>query len=180
MSKGLIAIVGAVAVVGFAFPSVFQRYQAELSAEAGREEIVSPPAAVVEAAAPSTAPLGRSARLTAEPDGHFRTSARFNGRAVPVLVDTGATYVSISEETARKLGLVLAPADFRYKAETANGQTEVALAKLDRVQIGTIEVRDVEVMVSRGKVLSTTLLGMSFLSKLKRFGVEGATLNLVQ
>lgn len=176
MSKGLIAIVGAVAVVGFAFPSVFQRYQAELSAQSARDEVVTPPAPIVEAAAP----LGRSARLKVEADGHYRTNARVNGRAVPVLVDTGATYVSFSEETARKLGIVLAPAEFRYKAETANGQTDVALTTVDRIQIGTIDVHDVEVMVSRGKVLSTTLLGMSFLNKLKRFGVEGETLNLVQ
>ncbi|KQT44511.1 hypothetical protein ASG43_14355 [Aureimonas sp. Leaf454] len=181
MSKGLFAVVGAVAILGYAFPSVFQRYQAEMAAEAGREEIVSP-ATVTQAAttAPTVNYSGRVTQLAAQSDGHFRTDAKLNGRAIPVLVDTGATYVSISEDIARRLGIALKPADFRFKAQTANGETSVAVAMLDRVQIGRVEVRDVEVLVSRGDVLPVTLLGMSFLKKLKRFGVEGDRLNLVQ
>lgn len=181
MSKILIAAVGAAAIAGFAFPSLFQRYQAELAAQAARDEVVAP-ATALQAAAPAATPTyaGRIAQLTVEPDGHFRVEARMNGRPVPVLVDTGATYVSLSEDTARRLGLVLKPADYRFKAQTANGETDVAVAMLDRVQIGRVEVRDVEVLVSRGDVLPVTLLGMSFLNKLKRFGVEGDRLNLVQ
>jgi aspartyl protease family protein len=181
MSKGLFAVVGAVAILGFAFPSVFQRYQAEMADEAARDEVVSP-APMMQAASDTAtpAPAGRVAALKAHADGHFRAEARFNGRGLPVLVDTGATYVSISEDNARRLGLALKPSDFRFKAETANGPTDVAMAVLDRVQIGRVEVRDVEAIVSRGDVLPVTLLGMSFLNKLKRFSVEGETLNLVQ
>ena len=181
MPKMLLAVVGAAVIAAFAFPSVFQRYQQSLAEQAAREEIDRAPP-VVEAAMSLATPghAGRVAALRAESDGHFRTEARLNGRPIPVLVDTGATYVSLSEADARRLGIVVRPADFRYKAQTANGETSVAMTVLDRVAIGRVEVRNVEAIVSKGEGLSVTLLGMSFLGKLKRFGVEGDRLDLVQ
>ena len=181
MYKTLMFVAGATAL-GFLFPSAFERYQQHM-VDGQRSEAVGTPPGIVEASLQTSAPaptLSGRVQLTADPDGHFRTNAQMNGRPIDVLVDTGATYVSMSEATARRLGLQVRSDDFRYKAQTANGETAVALAKLDRLQIGLVEVRDVDVMVSRGEVLSTTLLGMSFLSKLKRFEVQSDKLSLVQ
>lgn len=181
MQKVLVFVAGA-AALGFLFPSAFERYKQHLD-NGQKAEMVDAAPAVVEASYPASgaAPsLSGRARIDADPDGHFRTAARMNGKPIPVLVDTGATYVSMNEATARQLGLRLAAEDYRYTAQTANGQTTVALSKLDRIQIGNVAVEDVDVMVSRGTGLSTTLLGMSFLSKLKRFEVQSDELNLVQ
>ena len=163
-------------IVAMAFPSVFERYRATL--QAGESEQLSPPAKVVEAALPAPA-SGRSLQLRAGPDGHFRTDARFDGRAEPVLIDTGATYVAINERTARRLGINVPPEAFTGMAQTANGPMPVALAKARRIAIGPVEVRDVDVMVAKGEVLTTTLLGMSFLKRLKSFSASGDTLTLV-
>ncbi len=69
---------------------------------------------------------GRSTRIAADERGHFIAKARLNGRPVDVLVDTGATLVAINESTARRIGLKLSAADFKYKVNTANGQTMAA------------------------------------------------------
>lgn len=183
MQKYLVLLAGA-SMLAFLFPSAFERYRDRLR-EVERAETIEAPGTIeaaipAPAAASAPAPAGRTARLEAGRDGHFRTEARLNGRAVDVLVDTGATYVSMNEATAQRLGLRLRPSDFRFKAQTANGQASVAVATLDRVRIGAVEIRDVETVVSRGSGLSTTLLGMSFLKKLKRFEVQSGRLNLVQ
>ncbi|MOA63383.1 hypothetical protein D3C78_1890910 [compost metagenome] len=49
---------------------------------------------------------------------------------------------------------------------------------LDRVEIGNVLVRDVDAMVLRDEALSTTLVGMSFLTKLKSYQVKGGSLTL--
>ena len=177
IQKFLILAAGA-SVLAFAFPSAFEQYQERMANEQAVEAVDPAPAVVQAAATPTYA--GRVAQLQADDDGHYRTKARLNGRPVDVLVDTGATYVSMSESTARRLGLQIRADAYRYTAQTANGNTPVAIAKLDRVQIGKIEVRDVEALISKGDVMPTTLLGMSFLSKLKRFDFEQGTLNLFE
>ncbi len=186
MYKALALLAGA-SMLGLALPSVFDRYIAEMRQEqtdtaVSQQRIVEAGVQANRTRAQEAAPTygGRVAEIDIGPSGHFETTANLNGRPVHVLVDTGATYVAISERQARQLGLMLTVADFKHIARTANGENKVALALLDRVKIGSVEVRDVEVMVSKGDVLPVTLLGMSFLSKLKRFEVHADTLSLVQ
>lgn len=178
MQKLILFFVGA-SLLALAAPSAFERYRAGASSD---DEMLEPAPSVVEASAPArkAAPSGRTTRIDAGPDGHFRTTARLNNRPEPVLVDTGATYVAVSEATARRLGVRLSAADFRHTARTANGSAPVALAKLDRVEIGRVSARNVDVMVMKGEALEVTLLGMSFLSKLKRVAVENDHLDLVE
>jgi aspartyl protease family protein len=123
---------------------------------------------------------GRSARIEAGRGGHYTVEARMNGRPIEVLVDTGATLVAINESTARRLGIQLTPADFKYRVRTANGITEAAAATIKEIRIGQVIVRDVEASVSRDSALSTTLLGMSFLGKLRKVSFEGGDMILVE
>ncbi|MEM7464103.1 MAG: TIGR02281 family clan AA aspartic protease [Pseudomonadota bacterium] len=126
-------------------------------------------------------PLARRvAEVDADRRGHFIASARMNGRRMDVLVDTGATLVAINESTARRIGIRLKPADFKYRVRTANGITKAAAATIDEIQIGRIIVRDVRASVSKDSSLSTVLLGMSFLNKLKKFEINSGTLVLMQ
>ena len=123
---------------------------------------------------------GRKVRIKAGYGGHYYADVRMNNRPVKVLVDTGATSVAINETTARKIGIHLKPSDFKYKVNTANGQTKMASAIIREIQIGNIRVKNVHAAVAKDKSLSGTLLGMSFLKKLKRFEISGDMLLLEQ
>ncbi|MFB9951669.1 TIGR02281 family clan AA aspartic protease [Rhizobium puerariae] len=143
-----------------------------------------PPVATASAEAPATAQPAAatpgSATLEADARGHFNGAFRINGRSVDGLVDTGASLVALNETTARKLGFGANSLDFRYTVNTANGGTEAARVTLDRIEIGGVRVRDIDAFVLRDKALSGTLIGMSFLKKLRTFQVEGRKLKLAQ
>ncbi len=135
--------------------------------------------------AASTTPAPQPAALTpgtmvlnADGRGHFIGSFKLNGKPVTGLVDTGASVVALNERTARMLGYSANSLDFRYPMQTANGQTQAAHIVLDRVEIGNVRVRDVDAMVLRDEALSDTLVGMSFLTKLKSYQVKGGSLTL--
>jgi len=123
---------------------------------------------------------GRKVRIKAGHGGHYFTQVRMNNRTVKVLVDTGATMVAINEATARKIGIRLKSSDFNRKVNTANGTARMALATIREIRIGNIRVDNVRAGVLRDSALTTTLLGMSFLNRLRRFGVTNQTLLLEQ
>lgn len=116
--------------------------------------------------------------IRAGESGHYHAEAEINGRPVPVLVDTGATMVALTYEDAEQAGLYLKPSDFTRQVSTANGIARVAPVTLDRVSIGPITVRDVPGTVSERGRLATTLLGMSFLSRLEHVDMRGGVLVL--
>lgn len=118
-------------------------------------------------------------RLRSDARGHFEANASINGRTVGVLVDTGATLVALSYEDAVTAGVAPRADEFRYVSNTANGQARFARVRLDEVRIGPISVRDVDAAVGQPGKLGTTLLGMSFLSKV-RFESRGGVLTLEQ
>ena len=116
--------------------------------------------------------------LRAGANGHFTTTASINGRAIPVLVDTGASMVALSFEDAERAGVYVSPADFTRRVRTANGIAKVAPVVLDSVSIGDITLRDVEAAVSEPGRLGTTLLGMTFIGRLSRAEMRGGVLLL--
>lgn len=141
----------------------------------------APSSSADEPAKPQTASVTPgSVVLDADGRGHFNAAFRINGKPIEGLVDTGASLVAINETTARRLGFGANSLDFRYNVNTANGATEAAHVKLDRMEIGGVRVKDVDAFVLRDKGLSGTLVGMSFLKKLKSFQVENGKLKLTQ
>lgn len=128
--------------------------------------------------APVTQSAGYSVKLKAGRHGHYRTPARVNGREIQVLVDTGASYVALTNEDARRIGVFVTDADYKYKTQTANGSTRVAIVMLNEISIGDIEVRNVRATVHEPGKLGITLLGMSFLGKLRRTEMRGGELIL--
>lgn len=121
----------------------------------------------------------RAASIRLDSGGHFSSDFRVNGIYVRGLIDTGATYVALNVSTARSLGLGLKKADFRHQVTTANGKTAAAMVMLDRMEVGSIKVRNVEAFVLEDKALSSTLVGMSFMSKLKSYHVKGNHLEMI-
>lgn len=172
----------AVSVIGFASygPALLQEKLAERpSAKAAMQ----PAAIAAKAEAPRQADNpagGRSTRIASDSRGHFVARARLNGLSADVLVDTGATTVAINESMARRIGIKLAKADFRYKVRTANGETKAAGVVIDEIEIGRVRAGNVEAVVLEDEALDGILLGMSFLGKLKRFEVSNGSLVLTQ
>lgn len=123
---------------------------------------------------------GRKVSIPVAASGHFIADFKLNGRKEEALVDTGATLVAINESIARRIGVRLAPGDFKYRIATANGTTMAAPAKLDSLQIGRIYVEDVDAVVLKDSALHDILVGMSFLKRLSRYQVEDNALVLEQ
>lgn len=122
----------------------------------------------------------RSAAITMDRTGHFVADFRLNGRPIKGVVDTGATFVAINETTARSIGVRIAAADFVHEVRTANGSTKAATVVLDNVEIGQIRVPAVQAFVLKDAALGGTLVGMSFMSKLASYRVEGRTLHMTE
>ncbi|MCA0432913.1 MAG: TIGR02281 family clan AA aspartic protease [Proteobacteria bacterium] len=116
--------------------------------------------------------------LKAVQGGHFVTEADINGSPVTVLVDTGATMVALSYEDAEKVGLKPHALDFNVPVSTANGVGKAARVQLRQIMIDNVKVRDVDGLVLQQGVMRGTLLGMSFLSRLRSFAVEDGKLLL--
>jgi aspartyl protease family protein len=132
--------------------------------------------------APTTAAemlqLNAATALKAGQNGHFIVKAEINGRNVRVMVDTGASAVALSYEDARDVGLRPGNLDYNVPVSTANGVVKAAGVNLDKVEIDGVRVSDVQGLVMPEGVMRGSLLGMSFLGKLKSFKVEDGVLYL--
>lgn len=105
------------------------------------------------------------ATLVADGKGHFITSVTINGVAMPFLVDTGATMVTISSSHAKAAGIAYTSAE-RGVMQTANGRTMAYKVKLDTVRVGDITLNNVDGVVMENQQLGGVgLLGMSFLNR---------------
>ena len=116
--------------------------------------------------------------LRANRSGHYFAKAYLNGKPVRVVIDTGATYVALSYEDARRIGVTPRKSDFKYAMNTANGQVHYARAKIRSVRIGQAEERNIEARIAPKGALDITLMGMSYLKKLKTFQVQQGQLLL--
>ena len=127
--------------------------------------------AMAMAAKPAPAPAAssnhRTVTLNSDGRGHFQADVRVDGRTIEFLVDTGASLVAMNEKSAARLGIHPSARDYNVRTQTANGVGKAARVRLDRVELNGITVRDVDAFVMPDEALSTNLLGMSFLSRVK-------------
>ena len=154
-------------------------------------------AQMVDKMAPAPASATTSARLAAMPDtmgqagarslsiprdsrGHFATEGRIDGQRIGFMIDTGASVIALNESSAARFGLRPSRNDYRATVTTANGTVKAAPTRLAMVDIGGVIVRDVDAMVLPDEALSENLLGLSFLSKLKRFEYANGKMLLEQ
>ena len=110
--------------------------------------------------------------------GEFVIAAKINGIAASLLFDTGASSVVLTAEDARRAGINPVGLDYSVEVATANGAAAAAEVRLPSVSVGTITVKNVRALVARPGALSQSLLGMTFLEKLKSYGVERGKLVL--
>jgi aspartyl protease family protein len=132
-------------------------------------------------ASAATADAGsRSLTLPRDGRGHFLTDGRIEGQRIDFMVDTGASVIALNETSAARFGLRPTPGDYRMTVKTANGTIKAAPTRLAMVDIGGLIVRDVDAMVLPDEALSENLLGLSFLSKLKRYEYANGKMVLEQ
>ncbi|MEH3117974.1 MAG: TIGR02281 family clan AA aspartic protease [Methylorubrum populi] len=146
-----------------------------------RDDVQRVGAGLVGALHPGTAVVGAGGEvtITRRSDGDFAVLAEVNGRAEQRFAfDTGASSVVLTAENAERLGLRPAESAFTQHVSTANGTALTAPIRLDSITIGPITERDVDAMVSRPGVLTTNLLGQSFLERLPSYEVRGDRLIL--
>jgi aspartyl protease family protein len=122
----------------------------------------------------------RSLSIAHDARGHFLTEGRIDGQRIGFMVDTGASIIALNETSAARFGLRPSRGDYNATVTTANGTIKAARTRLAMVDIGGLVVRDVDAMVLPDEALSENLLGLSFLSKLKRFEYANGQMVLEQ
>jgi len=118
------------------------------------------------------APPVRAVQISRGQGGEFTLRARINGVNAPMVVDTGATLVVLTQETARAAGLPLEFLTYNVDLETAGGHTKAARLTLDRLAIGQLVERSVPALIVPHGQMKTNLLGMSFLDRLESWEVR--------
>lgn len=109
-------------------------------------------------------------RLIADQKGQYRAPGTINGYPVSFVVDTGATYVSLSDALANELSL---PRQGKSFAITANGRVPVDLTQLEEVSLGGLSMGNVPAMIVPELDSQMVLLGMSFLKHLDLVQSDG-------
>jgi aspartyl protease family protein len=123
-------------------------------------------------------PPTRAVHIARGRTGDFALRATINGVSAPMVIDTGATSVVLTFETAKAAGLPLELLDYDVDLETASGHTKAARLTLDRLAIGKLVERSVPALVVPHGQMKTNLLGMSFLDRLESWEVRADSLML--
>jgi aspartyl protease family protein len=121
---------------------------------------------------------GRAVQIARGQSGEFALRARINGVSAAMVIDTGATSVVLTYETAKAAGLPLELLEYDVDVETAGGHTKAARLTLDRLSIGKLVERSVPALVVPHGQMKTNLLGMSFLDRLESWEVHADRLML--
>ncbi len=108
--------------------------------------------------------------------GEFQVATQVNGARIAMVLDTGASAVVLTQEAAKAAGLPLEFLAYNVNVDTANGRTRAAAVMLDRVAVGSIVERAVPALIAQPGQLRTSLLGMSFLTRLSSWEVRGEKL----
>ena len=103
-----------------------------------------------------------SLKILPDRGGMYYVDGTINGHSTSFLVDTGATYVTLSGSKAKALNIDF-KSGLRSSANTASAVVPVWQVMLSSVSIGGIKVTNVTAMVIEGSRPSEVLLGNSFL-----------------
>jgi aspartyl protease family protein len=153
---------------------------------AGRGFIPTPPPERPHAAAMmagSTTPaspspsLVRSVSYRADSRGQYYVDAVVNGARLHFLVDTGASYVSLTPKDAAFAGLSQNDLRFSMPLNTAHGVAHAAPVVLREIRLQQLELNDVAAVVM-DQPMATSVLGMSFLSRLDGYSIRDGVLTI--
>ena len=117
-------------------------------------------------------------RLRRRSDGHFVARTQVNGVPVTMLIDTGASTVVLKPSDAKLAGIDVGSLKYSVPVRTANGTAFAAAVRLRRVAVGPIVLNGIDALVSAPGALDQSLLGMSFLRRLRSYEFSGEFLTL--
>lgn len=155
-----------VALVGYTYRDDLQGVAARVMGE------LTPGAATVDTAR-------GTATFRAGRDGHYQINAMVNGTEVHTIFDTGASAVVLTEKDAIRAGIDVKSLDYNVQVSTANGTGRAASVILDQIEVGGIVRKRIRAFVAETEALEQSLLGMTFLTTLSRYGVSANSLELV-
>ena len=156
-------------------------FMAQMADKMSSASATSAPAQRVMVARPLPVTVGgRSHRIPPDARNHFQTEGRIDGQRIDFMVDTGATLVTLNETSAARVGVHPSRNAYNAPIATANGIVKGARVQLAALDVGGLVVRDVDAIVLPDEALSANLLGLSFLSKLRRFEYANGQMVLEQ
>jgi aspartyl protease family protein len=120
----------------------------------------------------------QAVRIRKRSDGHFVAKTEVNGVTVTMLVDTGASSVVLKPADARLAGVDVDRLTYSVPVQTANGTAYAAAVRLKRLSVGGIAVDGIEALVAKPGTLGESLLGMTFLRRLRSYEFSGEFLTL--
>jgi aspartyl protease family protein len=120
----------------------------------------------------------QAVRIRKRSDGHFVAKTEVNGAIVTMLVDTGASSVVLKPADARLAGIDVDRLTYSVPVQTANGTAYAAAVRLKRLSVGGITVDGIEALVAKPGTLGESLLGMTFLRRLRSYEFSGEFLTL--
>ena len=121
---------------------------------------------------------GQNAEIVRGRGGEFALTVHINGARIPMVLDTGASSVVLTQAAAKAAGLPIEVLNYTVNIETANGRTSAAPVTLDRLTVGALTERGVPALVAQQGQLKSNLLGMTFLNRLESWQVRGDRLRL--
>ncbi|PCJ95818.1 MAG: TIGR02281 family clan AA aspartic protease [Hyphomicrobiales bacterium] len=110
--------------------------------------------------------------------GHYSVRALINDVPIDMLVDTGASSVVLSAQDAARAGYDLNTLAFTLPVQTANGEAFVSVTRIERIEIGSINIENVAGAIAQPGKLGQSLLGISFLDRLSSYEFSGQNLTL--
>jgi aspartyl protease family protein len=157
-------------LIGYSYRDEFTHLYYRLAGE------LAPPGIAI-----STEPVStgeRAVRIRRRGDGHFAANTTVNGVRLQMMVDTGASTVVLRQADAKAAGIDPKSLDYSIPVSTANGQTFAARVRLRSMTIGSIQIDNVDALVAKPGALRESLLGMTFLSRLRSYEFSGEFLTL--
>lgn len=112
------------------------------------------------------APERAEVRIARGVGAHYFTPGRINNQPVNFLVDTGATSVSMNSLIAQKLRIDYTKG-VPVRMSTASGVAQGYRVLLSSVAVGTVQVNNVEAVVTEGAYPTEILLGNSYLAQVE-------------
>jgi aspartyl protease family protein len=110
--------------------------------------------------------------------GHFHARTLVNGEPVEMIVDTGASAVTLAYEDALRIGIDPDDLSFTTQVVTANGMTMAARVTLDELSVGPLAAERVSALVTHPGTLGQSLLGMTYLDRLSAITIAGNSMTL--
>jgi aspartyl protease family protein len=153
---------------------------------ASRDELAGFAGRLVGALAPGVPIAGRlageadpdSVVITRAGDGHFAVRASVDDKPLLLMVDTGASFVTLTFSDAANLGFAPETLTYNLPIRTANGTITTAAIVIDSLGVGPIERSGVRALVAPRGALDQSLLGLSFLNTLNSYAIAGDRLVL--